>query len=171
MRIVFIITGVIVLLIAAVVLTGYLLPKHHVASRAATFRAQPDQLFTFIAGQQNWRPDVVHSELDNGPNGQRLLHETTFDGNNMTYEITAANPPHSLTRTIVGKKLPFDGSWTYTLTPTPNGTTVRITEDANIYNPVFRLMSRFILGYTGSIDKYLQALGAATDQPHIDLTN
>jgi hypothetical protein len=171
MRIALLILGVIVLLIAAVVLTGYMLPKHHIASRAAIFRATPDQLFALIASQQNWRPDVLHAELDNGPNGQRLLRETTRDGNKMTYAITAANPPNSLTRTIIGKNLPFDGSWTYTLTPTPNGTTVRIVEDANIYNPVFRFMSRFILGYTGSMDKYLQALAAATGQPHVDPTN
>jgi hypothetical protein len=88
----------------------------------------------------------------------------------MTYAVMA-NPPHSLTRTIIGAHLPFDGSWTYALSPAPGGTTVRITEDANIYNPVFRFISRFIVGYTGSMDKYLQSLGATTGQPQIQITD
>jgi hypothetical protein len=89
----------------------------------------------------------------------------------MTYEITSATPPVSLTRRIIGKNLPFDGSWTYTLSTSPSGTSVRITEDANIYNPVFRFMSRFVLGYTGTMDKYLQALGRATGQPQNQITD
>lgn len=171
MKILLILLGAIVLVIVLVVVTGYLLPRHHVATRAATYSATPEQLFPYIAGLQNWRPDVLHSELEDGPNGQRILHESLRDGTNMTYEITASLFPKSLTRRIVGKNLPFDGSWTYTLEPAANGTTVRITEDANVYNPIFRFMSRFILGYTGTMDKYLQALGAVTGQQQVTISN
>jgi hypothetical protein len=170
MKIVLILAAILVLLIAGVLITGSLLPKHHIASRAAAFRATPDQLFALISGPQSWRPDVLHSELDTDSSGRQILLESTRDGNKMTYSVTA-NAPHSLTRTIIGTHLPFDGSWTYALSPTPAGTTVRITEDANIYNPVFRFMSRFILGYTGSMDKYLHALGAATGQPQIQIAD
>jgi len=171
MKILLILLGAIVLLILFFVVAGYLLPKHHVATRAATYRATPEQLFPYIAGLQNWRPDVLHSELDDGPNGQRILHESLRNGTKMTYEIMASVSPKSLTRRILGKNLPFDGSWTYTLEPAPNGTIVRITEDANVYNPIFRFMSRFILGYTGTMDKYLQALGAVTGQQQVTITN
>lgn len=171
MKILFILIGAIVLIILLVVVTGYLLPKHHIATRAAAYTATPEQLFQYIAGPQNWRPDVLSSELDDGPNGQHILRESTRDGAHMTYEITASVFPKSLTRRILGKNLPFDGSWTYTLAPTASGTIVRITEDANIYNPVFRFMSRFILGYTGTMDKYLQALGQATGQQRVSITN
>jgi hypothetical protein len=171
MKIVLIVIGAVILITVLVVGIGYLLPKHHVATRAATYSATPEQLFAYIAGPQNWRPDVLHSELDNGPNGQRILLESLRDGTNMTYEILACNFPKSLTRRILDKNLPFDGSWTYTLEPAANGTTVRITEDANIYNPVFRIMSRFVLGYTGTMDKYLEALGPATGQQQVNITN
>jgi hypothetical protein len=171
MKILLILVGAVIFAIVVVVGTGYLLPKHHVATRAAVYRATPDQLYAYIAGPQNWRPEVLHSELDNGPNGQRILRESTRDGNEMTYEISACDFPKSLTRRIIGKNLPFDGSWTYTLQPSSSGTTVRITEDANIYNPVFRFMSRFILGYTGTMEKYLRALGSATGQPQVQIAN
>jgi hypothetical protein len=171
MKILLVLLAAIVLVILFVIVTGYLLPKHHIATRAATYRATPDRLFPYIAGPQNWRPEVLHSELDDGPNGQLILHESLRDGTRMTYEITASVFPKTLTRSILGKNLPFDGSWTYTLEPTASGTTVRITEDANVYNPVFRFMSRFILGYTGTMDKYLQALGTATGQQQINISD
>ena len=171
MKILLVVAGAMIVIIVLVVALGYLLPRHHVATRAAVYHATPDQLYVYIAGPQNWRPDVLHSEFGNGPNGQRILRESTRDGSNMTYEITSATPPVSLTRRIIGKNLPFDGSWTYTLSTSPSGTSVRITEDANIYNPVFRFMSRFVLGYTGTMDKYLQALGRATGQPQNQITD
>ena len=34
-----------------------------------------------------------------------------------------------------------------------------ITENGEIYNPVFRFVSRFITGQTSTIDEYLRALG------------
>jgi hypothetical protein len=41
---------------------------------------------------------------------------------------------------------------------------VRITEDGEVYNPIFRFMSRFVFGHTHTMDAYLRALGKATGQ-------
>jgi hypothetical protein len=60
--------------------------------------------------------------------------------------------------------LPYSGAWSYSLTPEGDSTLVRITEDGEVDNPIFRLVSRFVLGQTRSIDAYLQALGSATGQ-------
>jgi hypothetical protein len=38
-------------------------------------------------------------------------------------------------------------------------TAVRITENGEVGNPVFRFMARFVFGYTATIDTYLIALG------------
>lgn len=162
MKILLIVVGSILVIVIAAVGIGALLPRHHVASRAATYRAAPEQLFALISGPQSWRPDVLRSETIAGPDGQPLLRETTRDGNTMTYEAFAANPPTSIGRRVVGKNLPFSGSWTYSLAPLAGGTTVRITEDAEIYNPVFRFMSRSVIGQTRTMDTYLRSLGKAT---------
>ena len=82
----------------------------------------------------------------------------------MTYELLASDPPHSIERRIATPDLPYSGSWTFTLTPADTGTVVRITEDGEVYNPVFRFTSRFILGETATIDAYLRALGKVTNQ-------
>lgn len=60
--------------------------------------------------------------------------------------------------------LPYSGSWTYLLERSGGGTVVRITEDGEVYNPVFRFMSRFVLGQTRTMDAYLRALGNAIGQ-------
>ena len=43
-------------------------------------------------------------------------------------------------------------------------TIVRITEDGQVYNPVFRFMSRFVFGHARTMDAYLRALGRAAGQ-------
>jgi Polyketide cyclase / dehydrase and lipid transport len=162
-----VVTSILVIVFAAVGVAagvGALLPRRHLASRSAIYRATPEQLFALISGPQSWRPDVLRSDTIAGPDGQALLRETTRDGNTMIYEAFAANPPTSISRRVVGKNLPFTGSWTYSLALSAGGTTVRITEDAEVYNPVFRFMSRFVIGQTRTMDTYLRSLGRATGQ-------
>jgi hypothetical protein len=35
---------------------------------------------------------------------------------------------------------------------------LRITEDGEVYNPLFRFMARFIFGYEATIGSYMSAL-------------
>ena len=53
---------------------------------------------------------------------------------------------------------PFGGTWTYALTPNGTGTSLTITEDGEVYNPIFRFMSHFFFSQTATIDAYLAAL-------------
>ena len=154
----------VVLLILAVFVTGSLLPKRHTASRSASYRATPERLFSLIAGPQNWRPDVLHCEVVPEANGRELTRETTRGGETITYELSDRIPARSLKRRIATDNLPYSGAWTYSLQPNGELTVVRITEDGQVYNPLFRFMSRFVLGHTRSMDAYLRALGKATGQ-------
>lgn len=156
--------GLILLVVVVVASVGALLPKRHVVSRTASFKAAPDRLFALIAGSQNWRPDVAHSERTTDASGRELLHETARNGTTMTYEISDCVPPEKLMRTIADRNLPYSGSWTYVLTAQGSGTLVKITEDGEVYNPIFRFMSRFVLGQTSTMDAYLRALGKATGE-------
>jgi uncharacterized protein YndB with AHSA1/START domain len=164
MKILLIAVAALVLLVLIVVITGALLPKHHVSTRSAHFNASPDRLFALIAGPQNWRPEVAKCEDITDGSGRHLQRETNRRNEAMTYELLASDPPHSIERRIATPNLPYSGSWTFTLTPADTGTVVRITEDGEVYNPVFRFTSRFILGETATIDAYLRALGKVTNQ-------
>jgi hypothetical protein len=61
---------------------------------------------------------------------------------------------------IADSNLPFGGSWTYELAPAGDGeTTLRITEDGEVYNPIVRFVSRFVMGHDATIKQYLSAVG------------
>jgi hypothetical protein len=164
MKILLSVGAVVVLLVIAVILIGSLLPKRHVISRSASYRATPDQLFRLIAGRQNWRPDVLHCEAVPDTDGRELTRETTRDGNTITYEMLDRVPDRLMKRRIATPNLPYSGSWIYSLEPGGESTVVRITEDGEVYNPVFRFVSRFVFGHTHTMDAYLHALGKATGQ-------
>lgn len=164
MKIALVVVAGIVLLSACIVTIGMLLPKSHVVSRSASFHATPQRLFSLIAGPQSWRPDVVRCETVPDPSGKELVSETTRNGETVTYEILDRVPPASLTRRIATKNLPYSGSWTFSLQASDATTVVRITERGAVYNPVFRFVSRFVIGQTKGINAYLEALGQAVGQ-------
>ena len=79
------------------------------------------------------------------------------DGRAITYERVESVPPRRMV-TRIDPGLPFGGTWTYHLVPEAEGTALTITEDGEVYNPVFRFVSRFVMGHTATIDTYLKYL-------------
>lgn len=164
MKILLILVGCIILLVVCVIVIGLLLPKSHTVSRAASYKATPERLFALIAGPQDWRPDVLRYEVVPDPAGRELVQETTRNNETITYEILNRKPPESISRRIATQNLPYSGTWIYTLQPAGAATIVRITENGEVYNPIFRFVSRLIIGHTASMDAYLRALGKATGE-------
>jgi hypothetical protein len=161
MKIVILLAGCLVLLIVAVVAIGLLLPRRHTASSSATFRATPEQIFALISGTQAWRPEVAKFEIVSGSGGRELQQETARNGETIVYEVSERVPPVSLKRRIASPGLPYSGTWTYSLESRDGITVVKITEDGEVSNPVFRFVSRFVLGHTRTMEQYLEALGKA----------
>jgi hypothetical protein len=152
---------IIVSLVAIVVLViavGYSLPKSHIAARAVSLGQKPADVFALISDFQDgaaWRSDVQAVELLQPENGHTRFREKGSNGN-LTFEVIEFEPPERLTTQIADKKLPFGGTWTFEVLPAANGTRLNITERGEIYNPVFRFASRFILGYNRTLDTYLR---------------
>ena len=164
MKIVLIVAGVLVLLVLAMVVTGALLPKRHVVSRSGLFKASPERLFALIAGSQDWRPDVKSCELVTEDGGRQFQREISKHGDTILYELLESKPPVSIQRRIATENLPFGGSWSFVLEPLNDGTRVTITEDGEVYNPVFRFVSKFIMGQTATQDAYLKTMGKAVGE-------
>jgi uncharacterized protein YndB with AHSA1/START domain len=160
-----IVVGVLVVGVLAVVAVGATLPKRHVAARRVTLPAGPGEVWaalTDVAAYPSWRPRVRGVEvLGTGPLRWR---ETGRDGK-ITFELTEADEPRRLVTRITDESLPFGGSWTYRLEPAGTGTTVTVTEHGEVRNPLFRFVSRYVMGHTATIDAYLTALGGRFGQP------
>jgi hypothetical protein len=146
-------------IIAIVVVAGYSLPKSHVATRRARFRESPASLFAAISGPPDWRPDVkAHEDLP-AVAGRKRFRDTGSWGDAVTYEVSESTPPHRYMTRIADENLAYSGSWAFDILDDAGGSIVRITESGEVKNPIFRFMSRFVFGQTGSIESYLRNLG------------
>ena len=157
----FIVGGLAALVVLAIVI-GWFLPVGHTASRTARFQQPPEvvwQAITDYAAIPSWWDWSQKAERLPDREGREVWRETNKFGDAVTMETIESDPPRKLVREIVGEDLPFGGTWTWEIKPVEDGCTVTITEDGEIYNPFFRFMARFVLGYRGTMDTYLTALG------------
>lgn len=161
MRYVMIVVAVLIALVLIVAISGAMLPVRHRVTREATYRATPAQLFALIRNMDDypsWQPSVTKVEMMPDVDGKPRVRETN-GGTAITYELEDIVPDQHMVSRIVDPKLSFGGSWTYELMPRGDATTLRITENGEVYNVVFRFVSRFVMGHSATIEKYLEAVG------------
>jgi hypothetical protein len=65
-----------------------------------------------------------------------------------------ANAGQRLVTQIEGQNLPFGGGWEFRLKNNGDSTSVTITENGEVYNPLFRFVSKFIMGHNANLRKY-----------------
>lgn len=133
---VLIVVALIVSLAVAAWLVGLLLPVAHVASRTATFAVPPDALYDILADRERYKE--------------------WWDDDTPTTVVESRRPERLVTRVVEG--LPFGGTWTFEVVAEGNGSRLTITERGEVYNPLFRVMSRYVIGHTATIDRFLAAL-------------
>jgi polyketide cyclase/dehydrase/lipid transport protein len=159
LRILILAVGLLVALVLLLIAIGYALPIGHVATRETRLAAPPERVFGVLRDVEKfptWRSDVKSVEvLATTP----ALRWRERGDNDITFEMETVEAPRRLVTRIADKTLPFGGSWTYELSPHEGGTRLVITENGEVYNPLFRFMSRFVFGHTATIDKFLEDLG------------
>lgn len=155
-----IVVGALVVLVAFVIAIGAMLPKNHLASRSAHFQQAPQAIWDAITGPPDWRPTVRSFEQLPPRDGHRRWKEIDKHGQAIAYESVEESPPRRLVTRIADPKLPFGGTWTHEIVAEANGSRLTITEAGEIYNPIFRFVSRFVLGYGATTEAYMKALHA-----------
>lgn len=155
--------AILVGIILLIVVIGALLPEKHMATAEASFHQPPSAVWQAITDYTkfpDWRGTVSRVQPLAPANGQPSWTEFDSHGGAIPHEIIESRPLQHLVTSIADPKLPFGGTWTYEITPTPTGSTLRITENGEVHNVIFRFMSRFVFGHRATIDAYLKALGA-----------
>jgi hypothetical protein len=158
LRLVAVVVGVSLASILLIIGVGYALPVKHVAARAVVLRREPPEVFALISNfkdEPSWRPDVLRAELLPDENGRPRFREHSSQGS-LTMAVLELAPPQRMVTQIDGKNLPFGGRWIFEVVPAASGCRLNITERGEIYNPVFRFLSRFAMGYTNTLDSYLR---------------
>lgn len=158
--------GGVVLVVLLVALIGALLPKGHVARRSMILTQAPESVWAVITDfgtQSQWRKDVTKSVIvSDGPGGPVWREEGQMP---LTFQTTESQAPYRLVRQIVDTDLAFGGRWVYELTADGAGTRVTVTEEGEVYNPIFRFVSHVFLNQGATIEAYLTALAARFGAP------
>lgn len=160
MKWVLIAVGGIGALIALMAIAGSFMPKSHTATRSAVIGKPPEvlwQVLTDCSSFPQWRPDVKTVEILPDRNGRKTWREDGKNGK-ITLETIESSPPTRLILKIADPDLPFGGTWTYQVEPAAAGSKITITENGEIYNPIFRFMGRVFFSQTASIEGYLTSL-------------
>lgn len=157
MKWIFIVLGVMLCCILIVVVIGYLLPVKHIATMRVSVNASPDIVWRRLTGFKDfpqWRKDVKAVEVISDTEWVEI------DQHNGKLPLRVINeePGRLLVTQIVGQGLPFGGKWEFRLEPDAKKTMVTITENGEVYNPIFRFVSRFIMGHETTIKKYSDCL-------------
>lgn len=162
MKWVLIAIGALFLLVSIMGIVGALLSKKHSVAVRSRFRASPSAVFRIItdfAKLPEWRSDVKSVEiLPPSPGGHAMYREFGKHGK-ITYEIVESVEPERLVARIADVGLPFRGAWTFSIESDPAGSRVTITERGEIDNPIFRFLSRYVFGQSGTLVAYLRGLG------------
>jgi hypothetical protein len=161
MKWVLVVAGTVAAALGAVVAIGFAVPIAHVASCTALYKQPPDEVWKAITGIgqfASWRPAVKSVEILDA-SATHLKWREHGAHNAITYESVTIQAPETLTVRIADQGLPFGGSWTYRVRAMPGGSELSITENGEVYNPFFRFVSRFIIGYYATIETYMTDLG------------
>lgn len=115
---------------------GFFLPVGHEASRSAEINAPPERVFALLA-------DVDRYQL-------------WWSGATVRSEVVERVPPSKIVTRVVGETQ-FGGTWTIDIAPSGDGSLVTITERGEVYNVVFRALSKYVFGHTSTMDACLTA--------------
>lgn len=167
MRVALIAVAVLAGLVVVVAVVGWSLPVRHRATREATYRVSAERLFALLTTPADfpaWRTGVRSVELLPAGDGPTQFRERSRDGS-ILYSMVRTVPNREVVTEIADRSLPFGGTWTLLLIPAGDSTTLRITENGEVYNPVFRFVSRVVIGPHATIDRYLRDVGRRFEQP------
>jgi uncharacterized protein YndB with AHSA1/START domain len=157
-----IVVGILAASILVVLAIGAILPKQHTVTRKAHYRQPPAAIWQAITDYNKfpeWRKGVERVEALPAGNGQGGWVEYVKGAGRIPLEITESAAPQRLVVWIADPNLPFGGTWTYDIAAAANGSTLRITENGEVGNPLFRFVSQVVFGLRATIDQYLKDLG------------
>jgi uncharacterized protein YndB with AHSA1/START domain len=122
--------------VGVVALIGYFLPVNHEASRSAEFNKSPSEVFALISDVSNYRQ--------------------WWPANETKVAVVESVPPTRFVTKIVDETA-FGGTWTMEIVPTTVGSRLTITERGEVYNVIFRTLSKFVFGHTSTMESCLAA--------------
>lgn len=150
---------ILVFIAIAVRMIGASLPVKHTVSVTRTIPHPAGDVWARISdpGQwQQWRSDVTRLEM---------LPENRFrvtDSNGTVLYRIEIPAERTLVTVIEQEGLPYGGRWIWLVEPeTDHSTRVTITEEGEVYSPMFRFFGHYLFGYDSTVKSVLDQLETA----------
>ena len=121
---------VVAAVVAVIAAIGATLPRDHVATRSLAVRRPPEEVW----------PAIMQATAASG----------------VPVDVVESDPPRRQVTRVKDTETMFGGTWTITITPSPTGSTLTITEDGWVGNPIFRFVSRYVMGHHATMDGMLK---------------
>jgi len=121
---------VVVAVIAVIAAIGATLPRDHIATRSLALRRPAEEVW----------PAIMQATAASG----------------VPVDVVESYPPRRQVTRVKDTEKMFGGTWTITITPSPTGSTLTITEDGWVGNPIFRFVSRYVMGHHATMDGMLK---------------
>lgn len=152
----------VVLAVMVVLVVGSGLPVEHSATVERAVAGTERQVWDVITDVERfpeWRPGVAEVVRLEDRNGLPAWRESGSAGR-LTLSVVWFEPPVRMVVRVTDDDSAFGGAWTYELSPAdePGRTRVTITEDGEVYSPLFRFVSRYVTGHERTLRRYLEAL-------------
>jgi hypothetical protein len=127
-------------IVVVVAIVGSLLPRNHIASRMLHVGRGPAEVWPVVM-------------------------ELT-EASAVPVDVLERNPPYRLVSRVKETEKMFGGTWTIAIAAVPQGSLLTITEDGWVANPIFRFVSRLVIGHHATIDAMLtQVAKRFNEQP------
>jgi hypothetical protein len=147
-------------LVALLAAIGAMMPKEHTASRAVRFRPKAPELFATVsdfAKYPEWRTGVSRVDVEGALGPGVIIREHGANGT-IPYRIEVFEPPSKIVTRIADPSLGFGGTWTFEVFQNDSGSELVLTENGEIYNPIFRVLGKFFFSPYETIDTYMADL-------------
>jgi polyketide cyclase/dehydrase/lipid transport protein len=161
MRIVIGIVVGLIVIVAIVFVAGLILPREHRATSRIALHQPPQEVWPVVRDLGSlvgtW-PELKSAQRLPDQGGKEIW-EQNAGGFPLKLIIDESAPPARLvTRIDAAPDATFGGVWTYQISPAAAGSTVTVTEEGYVNNPLFRTMMK-VMGVHKTADGYLTALG------------
>jgi hypothetical protein len=129
----------VIVVVAIVAIIGSTLPRNHVASRTLRLKRSPGDVWPVVTQAMN--------------------------ASSVPVDVLENDPPRRLVTRVKETEKMFGGTWTVTATPTTGGSALTIVEDGWVANPIFRFVSRYVMGHHATMDGILKGVAKTLGEP------
>ena len=157
-----VILGLLAGLVSTLTIVGAFLPRDHVASRELNLKRPPAEVWKLLRDAPTWPTwwktlkSVESLPERNGSPAFRLVYANGRNQFDLT--MIKANEPTEIVTKIDDVNKMFEGTWTWSISPTAEGCIVRLTENGSIPNPFFRCMAKMMMNPAMYIEMNLKDL-------------